>query len=97
MTTKEDILKTLRGELPALHERYGVKKIGLFGSYSRESQTPESDADILVEFDRPIGFFKFIELEDYLAARLQVKVEIVTDDALKPLMRPHVMNEIVYA
>ncbi len=96
MKTKKAILNILKVELPKLKEMYGVKNIGLFGSYSRGEQTKHSDVDLLVEFDRPIGFFKFIELEDYLSEKLKVKVELVTDDALKPLVRPYVMEDIIY-
>jgi hypothetical protein len=96
MKTKEEILKILKDELSYLNKKYNVRKLGLFGSYSRGEQTPESDIDILVEFEKPIGFFKFIELEDYLTERLETKVELVTDDALKPLVKPYVMEEIVY-
>jgi hypothetical protein len=96
MKTKEDILKILGDEIPYLKGKYGVKTIGLFGSYSRGEGRPESDVDILITFGKPIGFFKFIEIEDYLAGKLGTKVELVTDDALKPLVKPHVMEDIVY-
>ncbi|MCL4558949.1 MAG: nucleotidyltransferase family protein [Deltaproteobacteria bacterium] len=96
MKTKDEILRTIKSEFPKLNEKYGVKKIGLFGSYSRGEQTKHSDVDLLVEFERPIGFFKFIELEDYLTEKLKVKVELVTDDALKPLVKPHVMEDVIY-
>ncbi len=96
MKTKEDILKTLKDELSYLDKKYKVKMLGLFGSYSKGEQTQESDIDILVEFEKPIGFFKFIELEDYLTEKLGVKVELVTDEALKPLIKPYVMESIIY-
>ena len=96
MKTREKILKVLKTEFPYLNEKYGVSKIGLFGSHSRREAKKDSDIDLLVEFERPIGFFKFIELEDYLTGKLGAKVELVTDDALKPLIRPRVMEDIVY-
>lgn len=52
---------------------------------------------MLVEFEKPVGFFKFIELEDYLGGKLTAKVDLVTPDALKPLIKPHIMKEAVYA
>ena len=96
MKTKEEILTILKYELPHLRERYGIRKIGLFGSYSREEQGPASDVDLLVEFEKPIGFFRFLAVEDYIEERLGVKTELVTDDALKPRMRPHVLEEVIY-
>ncbi len=49
-----------------------------------------------MQFKRPIGFFKFIAVEDYLKGKLGEKVEIVTEDALKPIIKPRVMKEVVY-
>ncbi|MGB9628026.1 MAG: nucleotidyltransferase family protein [Thermodesulfobacteriota bacterium] len=96
MKTKEEILKILKDELPYLKERYGIKKIGLFGSYSRGEQNVESDVDLLVQFGKPIGFFTFIAIENYLSERIGVKVELVTEDALKPLLKPYIIEEVVY-
>jgi len=96
MKTKEEILKILKDEFPYLKEEYGVKKIGVFGSYSRAEQDIKSDVDILIQFEKPIGFFKFIAIEDYLSERLKAKVELVTEDALKPIIKPYVMEDVVY-
>lgn len=97
MKQKEEILTILKQELPYLKEKFKVKSIGLFGSYVREEQTEKSDIDMLVEFEAPAGFFKFIELEDYLSDKLGAKVNLVTPDALKPLIKPDIMAEAVYA
>jgi predicted nucleotidyltransferase len=97
MKSKEEILRTMKKELPYLKEKFKVKSIGIFGSYVREEQTKTSDIDMLVEFEAPVGFFKFIELEDYLSEKLGVKVDLVTPDALKPLIKPQIMQEAVYA
>lgn len=97
MKSKEEILKTIKKELPSLKKKFKVRSIGLFGSYAREEQTTVSDIDMLVEFEVPVGFFKFIELENYLSAKLGAKVDLVTPDALKPLIKPHIMEEAVYA
>ncbi|MEA2003749.1 MAG: nucleotidyltransferase family protein [archaeon] len=70
--------------------------MGLFGSYARSEQTEESDIDLLVEFAEPMGFVKFIELEDHLSEKLGAKVDLVTPDALKPIIKPYVMKEVVY-
>ena len=97
MKSKEEIMKTIKKELPSLKKKFKVRSIGLFGSYAREEQTTVSDIDMLVEFEVPVGFFKFIELENYLSAKLGAKVDLVTPDALKPLIKPHIMEEAVYA
>jgi len=97
MKSKEEILKTMKKELPYLKEKFKVRSIGIFGSYVRGEQTKTSDLDLLVEFDAPVGFFKFIDLEDYLSEKLMVKVDLVTPEALKPLIKTHIIEEAVYA
>ncbi len=95
--TREEILSILRQDLPFLREEFRVIRIGLFGSYANGEQRQDSDIDLLVELDPPVGFFKFIALEDYLSERLGAKVDLVTPDALKPIMKPHVLEGTVYA
>ena len=97
MKSKEEILKTMKKELPYLKEKFKVRSIGIFGSFVRGEQTKTSDLDLLVEFDAPVGFFKFIDLEDYLSEKLRVKVDLVTPEALKPLIKSHIIEEAVYA
>lgn len=97
MKTKEEILKILKKSYPYMKKNFKVKSIGLFGSYAREEQTETSDINILVEFEVPVGFFKFIGLEYYLSDNLGAKVNLVTPDALKPLIKPDIMAEAVYA
>lgn len=97
MKHKEQILTLLKQELPYLKAKFKVKTIALFGSYAREEQTETSDIDMLVEFEAPVGFFKFIELEDYLSEKLGAKVDLVTPDALKPIIKPYVLEEAAYA
>ncbi|MEK9149737.1 MAG: nucleotidyltransferase family protein [Candidatus Desantisbacteria bacterium] len=96
MKTREEVLKMLKSELPCLKEKYGIEKIGIFGSYSREEQDIKSDIDLLVQLERPIGLFKFIAVEEHLKERLGIKVEMVTEDAIKPLIKLDVMKEVVY-
>ncbi len=93
---KEEILKVLKKELPYIRKKYHVKSIGLFGSYAREEARKESDIDILIEFEKPIGLFKFMELEEYLSQRLGKKVDLVEKEALKERIKPYVMEEVVY-
>lgn len=95
--TRDEILKILNDELPFLRGKYGINRIGLFGSYSRNQGRPDSDIDILVQFERPIGFFKFIAIEEYLSKRLGATVELVTEDALKPVIKPVILREVIYA
>ncbi|MFQ5981472.1 MAG: nucleotidyltransferase family protein [Candidatus Heimdallarchaeota archaeon] len=94
---KNDILKMLNAELPHLNKTFHVKSIGVFGSWARGDQTEESDVDLLVDFVKPVGFFKFLELEDYLSEKLRLGVDLVTPDALKPLIKDHILGEALFA
>src|SRR4030042_769759 len=93
--TFEEIKEILRNQKPFLTEKYGVKEIGVFGSYVKGEQKDESDLDILVEFGRPVGFFEFLDLEEYLGNLIGIKVEIVTRKALKPKIGAHILREVV--
>ena len=64
MRTKDRILEVLRELRSELEARHNVKAIGLFGSALRGEQGPQSDIDMLVDFRSPIGFLKFLELEE---------------------------------
>ena len=79
-----------------LKDNYHVKKIGVFGSVARGDQKEISDIDILVEFSEPIGFFRFIELEEFLSNAIGKKVDLVTQKALKPVIKEDILKEVVY-
>ena|SRR3990172_12549245 len=96
-------VREIRGQLealkPALREKFGVETIGVFGSYSRGEQTKKSDVDVLVMFSEEvhIGFFRFLDLEEFLSKKLGVKVDLVTENALKPMLKERILKETVYA
>ena len=81
---------------PLLKKKFKVKSIGLFGSYVRGEQKAKSDLDILVEFSEPIGLFQFIELEDFLKAKLGVKVDLVMKKNLKNRIKARIIEEAIY-
>jgi len=88
----KEILKKHEKELK---EKYGIKEIGIFGSYLRGEAKEESDLDILVEFEKTIGFFKFLELEEYLSNLIGIKVDLVSKKALKPHIGKYILKEVV--
>ena len=94
----ERIIQTLKAMLPALRDRYGVISLGEFGSYVRGEQTPDSDLDLLVEFDLAVrfGLLTYCELENTLSDRLAVKVDLVMKKALKPRIGERILQEVVY-
>jgi hypothetical protein len=94
--TLDDVLRTLRVHLPKLREHYGVRTLGVFGSYVRGEQRPRSDLDLLVEFDaRPLTLIQVIALEQHLSDLLGVKVDLVEKKTLKPAIGRHILQEVV--
>ncbi len=91
----DQIIIKLRENMPVLREKYKVKTLGVFGSYVRGEQKKSSDLDILVEFQEPVGLFKFMELEEFLEKNTGVKVDLVSKKALKPRIGKHILEEVI--
>jgi predicted nucleotidyltransferase len=85
-------LEILREHQAELREA-GVKSLKLFGSVVRGEARPESDIDILVEFIRPVGLLAFVRLKQRLAELLDRPVDLVTPEALKPMLRDGILLE----
>jgi len=95
MITKKDILSKLREIKPSLQKDYAVSRIGLFGSFSEGVNTADSDIDLLVELDRPIGW-KFFTLELYLQKIFGRKIDLVTKKALKEQIKKSILKQVYY-
>ena len=93
MPTKERVMALLREKYPYLVAEYGVKRVGVFGSYAKGLPDETSDVDIIVEFEHPIGF-KFIELVEYLEHLLGKKVDVLTPAGLQGIRVAHVAQDI---
>ena len=93
MLTQEDIIATLKSESATLAAEYGVKRIGLFGSYARGTQREDSDIDILVEFEKPIGL-KFVQLAEYLERVLGRKADLLTPGGIRGIRVERVARDI---
>jgi len=94
---KKEIISLLERERNVLREKFKVKKLGVFGSFARGENQKSSDVDILVEFSEPVGFFLFIDLENYLSGLFGLKVDLVTKNALKPAIKDKIISDVVYA
>lgn len=90
-------LRVINDHRAILSQKYHVKEIGIFGSFAKGTHTKTSDIDVLVEFSRPVGFFKFIGLENYLSTLTKKKVDLVTKQALKPVIKSDILREVIYA
>jgi predicted nucleotidyltransferase len=78
-----------------LREKYNVASLAMFGSYVRGDQTPESDVDMLVEFNAPIDFFEFLDLEEKLSDIIGRKVDLVSRKGIKPRIYEYIKDSLV--
>src|SRR5262245_17816588 len=93
MLTRETIMQRLGESYPYLMTEYGVKRIGLFGSFAKGTADDTSDIDVIVEFQRPVGF-KFIELVDYLEQLFGREVDVLTPAGLQGIRVSGVASNI---
>jgi len=95
MKKLDEVKAILARHKAELREKYKVKAMSIFGSVVRNEASEESDIDILVEFEAPIGFFKFLELEEHLEKLLGMKVDLVSKKALKPRIGKRIIEEAI--
>ena len=90
------IFKILRNNFTTI-QSFGITKIGVFGSYVRNEQKNMSDLDLLIEFEfGKKSFDNFINLLLYLEKILQIKVDLVTKEALSPHIGPSILEEVIF-
>ncbi|GCC10499.1 nucleotidyltransferase domain protein [archaeon] len=97
MLTSEIILDKIEKNMGKIKE-YGVKRIGLFGSYLKNEQKKESDIDILVEFEKDKKTFdSYMNLKFFLEDLFKCKVDLVIVEAIKPDLKPYILESVRYA
>jgi predicted nucleotidyltransferase len=92
--TLDEIKAELRALLPELRRRWPISYLGVFGSWVRGEQRPDSDLDLLVDFDGPVDLYAFVELQDAIADRLGRPVDLVHRPGLKPFVGVAVRREV---
>lgn len=94
----DEIKSVLKKYEKELKKKYGVKEIGIFGSYLRGEHNKSSDIDILIEFHQnaEMDLIKFVELEECMSDLLGIKVDLVMKSALKPRIGKRIIKEVVY-
>lgn len=92
---RDEVLARLNAELPDLRARFDVKSIGIFGSVARGDDGPESDVDVLVEFEGGPTLRKWYTLHDHLALLLRSSVDLVTIGALRDRFQTEVERDII--
>jgi predicted nucleotidyltransferase len=93
---KVDVLRIIRGIQSELADRFTVQRIGVFGSFAKGDEGPESDVDIIVELAEPT-FDHYMDLKFRLEEVLKRPVDLVMADTVKPRIKPIIEREIVYA
>ncbi|WP_414546155.1 nucleotidyltransferase family protein [Nostoc sp. CCY0012] len=92
---RDQILAILKQHQTVL-KKLGVKSLALFGYVARDEATPVSDVDILVEFEPPVTFDRYMDVKFYLEDQFGTKVDLVTKKSLKPQIRALVEQEAIH-
>ncbi len=97
MMNKKHIIGTIKENIIQI-KTYGVKRIGVFGSFVRSTQNRKSDIDVLIEFkEGKKTFDSYMDLKFFLEKLFNRKVDLVIKDALKPRIKPYILKEVTYA
>ena len=94
--TKNEIIRLLQTHKPTLVERFGVTSLALFGSFARDLGTEDSDLDILVTFDGPATSRSYFGVQFYIEDLTGRRVDLVTNKALRPELRPAIEQDCVH-
>jgi len=81
--------------MPYLKDEFGVDQIGYFGSFANGDYSDDSDVDVLVVFNRKVGW-KFFDLKDYLETLLKRKIDLVTEGSLKKQWKESILHQVKY-
>ena len=91
MKTIEEIKQLLAVHKSELMQKYSIKKIGIFGSYTRGEQTEKSGIDIIVEFKKGYKTFdNYMDLKAFLEELFSIKVDLIIESAIKPNLKPYI-------
>ena len=95
MLTKRKALELLKKDFPYLRSKYNVKRIGLFGSFARGEQKKSSDVDVLVRFGPKATLFDFVGLGNHLEEKMKIKVDIVSEGGIRPVLKSNIIKDVV--
>ena len=92
---EQSVLNKLSACAPEIRGRFSVKALSVFGSVARGEATERSDVDVLVAFEQKATFDLFMDLKFYLEELLQLPVDLVTNNALRPQLRKSIEQELI--
>lgn len=90
---KDQIIATLRADMPYLQKKYGVQRLGLFGSYARGEQHGASDVDLIAEFAQPVGI-RFVEFVEHMERLLGRRADVLTPTGVIGIRNPKIAKTI---
>ena len=93
MTEKITLTTGIKEKIISFLKKHGAKRVSIFGSFVRAEAGPESDLDIIVEFDEPKGLIKFVGIENELSEILGIKVDLLTEKAISPYLIENIKKE----
>jgi hypothetical protein len=91
--TKDNVVEILKANLQQLNIEYGVRRIGIFGSYAKGTNKSDSDVDLVVEFERPIGL-RFIEFSERIENIIGAKADILTPAGINSIRNNKISTDI---
>jgi hypothetical protein len=95
MNDRSAVLAALKAAAPELRRRWPIRALGVFGSYARGDIGPDSDVDVLVEFDRPIALSAFLAIERDLCAAAGRPIDLVSRAALNPAVERRALRDLI--
>jgi uncharacterized protein len=84
----------IKENISPIFKEYGIKRAGLFGSFSRGEETSKSDVDILVSLGKPMGMFKYMHMVRDIEQKLGRKVDIVTENSINKFLKPYIIKDL---
>ena len=94
MLTTAKIIEDIKSLKPDLVAKYNVTRLGLFGSYANGDPKGNSDIDILIDFEKPVGW-DFFTIEKMFEERFNKKIDLVTSAALKPQIKTDILKNVI--
>lgn len=99
INSRSEVLGFLKANKAFLYSRFGITKIGVFGSLAREENTEKSDIDIIIEFEDNTEdlYDKKLELRAFLTARFNTSIDLCREKSIRPVFKPLIMKDVLYA
>ncbi len=95
MRTTQQLKKELSFLMPTLEKQYHVGSLEIFGSYARSESSNKSDIDLLITFSQPYSLWGLLDVKEFLTEKLQLKVDLVPKDSIKPMLKEQILQEAI--